>query len=77
MQALRKAMKNVTHICHLAAEVGVGRSMYEIEKYTSINTLATATLLQALIEKPVEKLVVASSMSVYGEGLYQSRSGEL
>ncbi|MFP4348423.1 MAG: NAD-dependent epimerase/dehydratase family protein [Desulfococcaceae bacterium] len=76
IDTLRKALEDVTHVCHLAAEVGVGQSMYEIEKYTAVNTLATATLLQALIERPVEKLVVASSMSIYGEGLYQSRSGE-
>ncbi len=77
MEILRKALEDVTHVCHLAAEVGVGQSMYEIEKYTSVNTMATATLMQALIERPAEKLVVASSMSIYGEGLYQSRSGEL
>jgi dTDP-L-rhamnose 4-epimerase len=50
--------------------------MYEIEKYTSVNNGGTAALLQALIEKPVERLVVASSMSLYGEGLYRTAVGE-
>jgi dTDP-L-rhamnose 4-epimerase len=44
--------------------------MYEINQYTSINNLGTAVLLEALLDRPVERLVVASSMSVYGEGLY-------
>jgi dTDP-L-rhamnose 4-epimerase len=49
--------------------------MYDIQAYTSINSLGTAVLLEALAAHPVEKLVVASSMSVYGEGLYQSADG--
>jgi dTDP-L-rhamnose 4-epimerase len=57
--------------------VGVGQSMYKIDEYTSVNNLGTAVLLQALAEKPVEKLFVASSMSVYGEGLYRTASGAL
>ena len=60
---------------HLAARVGVGQSMYEIERYTSVNNLGTAVLLEALIERPVERLVVASSMSLYGEGLYRDADG--
>ena len=41
----------------------------------AVNNSGTATLLEALIEKPVEKLIVASSMSIYGEGLYQAPNG--
>ena len=63
-------------VYHLAAMVGVGQSMYEVAKYTSVNNEGTATLLQALIEKPVERLVVASSMSLYGEGLYRTPIGD-
>jgi len=70
--ALASAMKGVRAVVHLAAAVGVGQSMYEIEKYMRTNTLGTAVLLEQLIEKPVEKLVVASSMSIYGEGLYRA-----
>src|SRR4051794_15744179 len=73
---LRKSLKGVDAVYHLAAMVGVGQSMYEVSKYTSVNNGGTATLLQALIEKPVERLVVASSMSLYGEGLYRTSIGE-
>lgn len=55
-------------VVHLAAAVGVGQSMYEIAHYTRTNDLGTAVLLEALTKHRVEKLVVASSMSVYGEG---------
>ena len=56
---------------HFAATVGVGQSMYEIAHYTSANGVGTAMLLEALAAQPVERLVVASSMSIYGEGLYR------
>ena len=73
--AVRGALNGVDAVFHLAALVGVGQSMYQIERYTSVNNVGTAVLLEALIENPVEKLVVASSMSIYGEGLYQDASG--
>ncbi len=76
--AVRKALKGVCGVFHLAASVGVGQSMYMIENYTSSNCLGTATLLEEIIQLPssLERLVVASSMSIYGEGLYRSRNGE-
>jgi dTDP-L-rhamnose 4-epimerase len=49
--------------------------MYEIEHYVDVNNRGTALLLEALIEQPVQRLVVASSMSVYGEGLYRQAGG--
>jgi dTDP-L-rhamnose 4-epimerase len=55
--------------------VGFGQSMYQIKTYTDVNNIGTAVLLEALIESPVEKLVVASSMSIYGEGLYKTAAG--
>lgn len=69
---LKKVMKDVDAVVHLAAIVGVGQSMYQIEKYIDINTRGTANLLDALVDDRynVKKLVVASSMSVYGEGRY-------
>src|SRR4051812_6745664 len=70
-----KALQGVEAVFHFAAMVGVGQSMYQVEEYTSVNNLGTATLLQALIDRPVERLVVASSMSLYGEGLYQDPAG--
>jgi len=66
-----RALRGVSCVYHLAAAVGVGQSMYQIAQYTEINNLGTAVLLECLIQHPVERLVVASSMSVYGEGLYR------
>ena len=72
---VRRALDGIDGVFHLAAEVGVGQSMYEIERYVSANDLGTAVLLQAMIDKPVDRIVVASSMSVYGEGLYELSDG--
>jgi len=66
-----RAIEGVDGVFHLAAEVGVGQSMYEIARYVGANDLGTATLLEAMIARPVRRLVVASSMSVYGEGMYR------
>ncbi len=70
--AVRQALEGVDAVYHFAATVGVGQSMYEIQRYMDVNTLGTAQLLQVLLDTktPVEKLVVASSMSIYGEGAY-------
>lgn len=76
-RALERALRDVDSVCHLAAMVGVGQSMYQVDEYTATNNLGTAMLLQRLIEKPVERLVVASSMSIYGEGLYTTPTGEV
>lgn len=73
---VEELVKEADAIYHLAALVGVGQSMYEIKRYTDVNNLGTATLLEAVIKHPVQKLVVASSMSIYGEGLYQDTAGE-
>jgi dTDP-L-rhamnose 4-epimerase len=75
--AVRRALRDVDAVVHLAAAVGVGQSMYEVERYVGVNGLGTAVLLQALIANPVERLVVASSMSLYGEGLYRDGAGRL
>lgn len=66
---VRGALRGVDAVCHLAAAVGVGQSMYEIERYTAVNDLGTAVLLEAMIDSDVRCLLVASSMSIYGEGL--------
>jgi dTDP-L-rhamnose 4-epimerase len=76
-RVVRRALSGVNAVFHMAAAVGVGQSMYEIAKYTSINNLATAVLLEQLIERPVERLVVASSMSIYGEGTYVDGDGRM
>jgi dTDP-L-rhamnose 4-epimerase len=72
---VRRSLEGAEAIFHLAARVGVGQSMYQIETYSSVNDLGTATLLQAMIAKPVRRLLVASSMSVYGEGLMIDADG--
>jgi len=67
----KKLLSNSDAIVHLAAAVGVGQSMYRIKDYVSANTLSTAILLESLVKAGnVKKVVVASSMSVYGEGKY-------
>jgi dTDP-L-rhamnose 4-epimerase len=75
-QTVRKALKGIDAVFHFAAKVGVGQSMYEVTDYTGVNNGGTAVLLQALMERPVERLVVASSMSLYGEGLYRAPGGD-
>ena len=66
---VRRALSGVDAVYHFAAAVGVGQSMYEVSQYTSTNNLGTAVLLEALIEHPVQRLIVASSRTLYGEGL--------
>lgn len=71
-EALARALKGVDAIYHLAAAVGVGQSMYEIASYAETNIQGTANLLQAILDTRSQphKLIVASSMSIYGEGRY-------
>src|SRR5579884_481002 len=75
--AVRRGLEGIDAVYHFAAAVGVGQSMYEVARYTEVNNLGTAVLLEALIERPVERLIVASSMSLYGEGLYRAADGRL
>jgi dTDP-L-rhamnose 4-epimerase len=72
-----RALKGVDSVVHLAAEVGVGQSMYAVERYTSVNETGSAVLFEALIDRPVRRVVTASSMSIYGEGLYEDADGML
>jgi dTDP-L-rhamnose 4-epimerase len=72
---VKRCLKGADAVVHLAAKVGVGQSMYEIEAYSSVNEVGTATLMQAMIGFPVRKLLVASSMSIYGEGLMSDKRG--
>ncbi len=70
--AVRDAIRDIDVIFHFGAAVGVGQSMYEISQYMGSNTQGTANLLQAILDDnlKIEKLIVASSMSIYGEGKY-------
>ena len=76
LAAVSRSLRGVDTVVHLAAAVGVGQSMYEIANYMGTNTQGTANLLQAILDTKAEirKLVVASSMSIYGEGKYLCRS---
>jgi dTDP-L-rhamnose 4-epimerase len=73
VDAADRALAGVDRVVHLAAAVGVGQSMYEIARYTERNTMQTATFLERLVaQRPLPaRLVVASSMSIYGEGEYE------
>lgn len=73
---MRHALEGVDVVYHLAARGNVGQSMYDVD-YTSINKHGTAVLLEALIRRPVERLIVASSMSIYGEGLYRDSAEQI
>jgi dTDP-L-rhamnose 4-epimerase len=73
--AVARSLDGVDVVMHFAALVGVGQSMYQLAEYTSVNGVGTAVLLEALSKRPVQRLVVASSMSIYGEGLCRTPSG--
>src|SRR5205085_11167522 len=74
-EVVDEALSGVEAVYHFVALVGVGQSMYQIAEYTSVNNLGTAVLLERLVKHRVDKLIVASSMSVYGEGRYVTEAG--
>jgi len=77
-ELIKKCLDGITHVVHLAGLVGVGQSMIQVIRYTSSNDLGTATLLEAISEaKQVERIVVASSISIYGESFYVNSRGDL
>lgn len=77
-EKLKKVLKNIDIVFHQAAQVGVVQSMYNIEKYVSHNSLGTAILLDLIInaKNKIKKIIVASSMSIYGEGAYKCKEGD-
>jgi dTDP-L-rhamnose 4-epimerase len=77
--AVARALDGVEVVYHEAAAVGVGQSMYQIEHYVSVNAVGAAVLLEGIVERrqQLRKVVVASSMSIYGEGLYRAPDGAL
>jgi len=77
--AVDKALDGIDVVYHQAAAVGVGQSMYEIRHYMDVNTVGTAVLLEAMVARRAQfkKLIVASSMSIYGEGRYKTQAGQL
>ena len=76
-KAVQYACQGVDVVSHIAARVGVGQSMYNMAEYTETNNLGTAILLEELARQPVSRLLVASSMSTYGDGLYRRADGAL
>jgi dTDP-L-rhamnose 4-epimerase len=76
--AVKLALRGIDTVIHLAAETGTGQSMYEIERYFSVNVQGTATLLDLLQNdaagKTVKSIIVASSRAIYGEGAYECRT---
>jgi len=72
VNVIRRALQGVEIVYHEAAEVGVGQSMYEVTRYVGGNTYATSVMLEVLANEKhsVRRLIVASSMSIYGEGAY-------
>jgi dTDP-L-rhamnose 4-epimerase len=74
-KAVGRALDGADAVIHFAARVGVGQSMYEIHDYVDANTTGTAVLLEELLDRSIGRLVVASSMSVYGEGSYVDAAG--
>lgn len=72
-----RALVGVDAVFHFAAVVGVGQSMYDVAHYTSVNGGGTAVLMERIIKKRVQRVIVASSMSVYGEGLFRDHAGSL
>lgn len=75
--SVRRVLDGVDAVIHLAAEVGVGQSMYAISRYTSTNDMGTAVLFEQMLETSIQRVITASSMSIYGEGLYRSADGDL
>jgi dTDP-L-rhamnose 4-epimerase len=78
-EAVRRALEGVEIVFHLAAIVGVGQSMYEMKRYVSANSLGAAVLLEEIVARRdrIRKILVASSMSIYGEGAYRNARGEV
>lgn len=74
--AVARALEGVSAVFHLAARVGVGQSMYEVESYVDSNVRGTAVVLEQAQQASVGQVIVASSMSVYGEGLYRAPDGQ-
>jgi dTDP-L-rhamnose 4-epimerase len=67
---LAAALRGIDAVCHQAAMVGLGLNLDDAPDYAGCNDLGTAVLLAAMARTSVSRLVLASSMVVYGEGRY-------
>ncbi|MFH1895436.1 MAG: SDR family NAD(P)-dependent oxidoreductase [archaeon] len=72
-KTVKKALEDIEMVFHKAAAVGIGQSMYEIERYVDVNSRGTALLMDVIVNErnDVKKIILASSMTSYGEGLYE------
>ena len=70
---MAKSLDGADYVIHLAAETGTGQSMYEINRYTNVNILGTSNLFETILKNKiaVKKIILSSSRSVYGEGMYR------
>lgn len=71
----KKALEGVDGVVHFAAAVGVGQSMYEVERYVKVNSLGTSIFLDILANEThtVKKMLIAGSMTAIGEGIYRCK----
>ena len=78
-EIVREAIKGIDAVYHLAAETGTGQSMYEVSRYVDVNETGTAVLLEELANSKGHNIqfILASSRSIYGEGAYRSKNGEI
>lgn len=74
-ETVTAALTGVTLVCHQAAKVGLGKDFSDAPDYVSSNDFGTAILLAGMAEAGVVRLVLASSMVVYGEGAYRGPHG--
>jgi dTDP-L-rhamnose 4-epimerase len=72
---IETALNGIDYIIHLAAETGTGQSMYEINRYTDVNIMGTSNLFEVILKHklPIKKMILSSSRSVYGEGMYNCK----
>lgn len=76
LSSISEALKGIDVIIHMAAETGTAQSMYQVAHYNTVNSQATAQMLDVLANSPhqVKKVILASSRSIYGEGAYNCSS---
>lgn len=72
---VERALENVGAVFHFAAAVGSGDSVFEVDRCTSVNNVGTAVLMDRIVRSGVSRFILASSVSVYGEGMYRDASG--
>ena len=78
VEIVREAIKGIDVVYHLAAETGTGQSMYEISRYVDVNEMGTAVLFEELAKSNNRvQFILASSRSIYGEGAYRSKNGDI